>query len=165
MDGEPSSISGLQTNGIRCLLACCPWSMCTVPQIFDDTEENGVKDFHWCIDRSIKSCQKLCSADRSFDKHPPTVQPQEWVVYVVFVIVHPSQQFCLDIDRHPFWVVFAQQSSTSYKFIDPILCICIFGTTICLLILYVLRYTQTSQFNLFLDFFQCFCPRTRNAGL
>ncbi len=139
--------------------------MCTVPQIFDDAEENGVKDFYWCIDRSIKSCQRSCPEDRSFDKHPPTVQPQEWIIYVVFVIVHPSQQFRLDIDRRPFWVVFTQQSSASYKFIDPVLGIRIFGTTICLLVLYILGYTQTSQFHLILDFLECLRPRTRNTGL
>ncbi len=58
-----------------------------------------------------------------------------------------------------------QQSRTSYKLVDPELGVGIFRTSLGLMILDILGYTQTGQCNLRLDVFEGPCSRPSCASL
>lgn len=124
--------------------------MRAVPQVFDNAQKNGVKDFHRSIKRRIEPCQifNQTAAGLSIIRRVLTIQCQKWIINITFILMHPSQQFSLDINCSPFRVVLAQCSSSSYKVIDPELGVTIFDTILSLLILYILSDTETCQFNL-----------------
>ena len=165
MDGKPGSLSRLQTNRICLLLTSCPWRMRTMPQVFDNTHKNGVKNFHRSINSRIEPCQKNQLGGCAIIRQVLTIQCQKWIIDTTFVLVHPDQQFGLDINCSPFRVVLAQCSSTSYKVINPELGITIFDTILGLLILYILGNTQTGQFDLGLDIQEDPFSGTSNTSL
>ena len=79
--------------------------------------------------------------------------------------MHPDQQCVLNFSRTLLRVVLAQCSCATYKVVNPVLGISIFDASVGLLILYRLCDTQTSQFNLMLDFFQDFIARSKSSRL
>src|SRR6266705_2738591 len=136
-----------------------------MPQILDNTQKNGVKNFYRSIQSGIEPCEKLyyLGDDRVFIGQILTIQCQKWIIDITFILMHPGQQFSLNINCCLPRVVFAQYSSTSYKVINPELSVTIFDTILSLLVLYILGNTQTGQFNLGLDIQEDPLGRTRNT--
>ena len=85
------------------------------------------------------------------DREVLTIQLQKWIINVTFMLLHPGEQFALNISRSPSRVFLAQCSCSSYQVINPILGVSIFDTRLGLLILHMLCNTQTGQLDLVLD--------------
>jgi len=114
-----------------------------MPEVLDDTQKNGVENFHRSIKSRIESYENI-SSDRTFILGQAlTIQCQKWIIYVTLIIMHPGQQFGLNISHSPSRMILAQCSGTSYKFINPKLSITVFDTVLSLQILYILGNTQT----------------------
>ena len=79
--------------------------------------------------------------------------------------MHPGEKFCLDISCSLIRVVLAQYLGSCYVVINSELGVTIFNAILCLLNLYILRNTQTGQFNLWLDISKDTFSRTSNARL
>jgi hypothetical protein len=54
-DCEPIKICGLQLNNKEILIRLSPCRVKDMPNILDDSEENCVKKFHWCITIRIQT--------------------------------------------------------------------------------------------------------------
>jgi hypothetical protein len=94
-----------------------------------------------------------------------TIYCQEWIINITFVLMHPSQQFGLDINCSLSRVVLAQRSGARYEVINPKLGITIFDTIFSLLILHILGNAQTGQFHLGLDVGEDPFSRASNTSL
>ena len=137
-----------------------------MPQVLHNTQKNSMKNFHWSINSSIEPCRTLKSdGDSKIDRKVLTIQLQKWIINVTFMLLHPGEQFALNIDCSPSRVFLAQCSCSIYQVINPILGVSIFDTSLCLLILHILGDTQTGQFHLVLDIQDDFFSRTSVARL
>ena len=126
--------------------------MRAMPQVFHDTEKNGVKNFHRSINSSIEPCRiSKSDGDSKINREVLTIQLQKWIINLTFVFLHPGEQFALNISRSPFRMFLAQCTCSIYQVINPILGISIFDASLCLLILHILGNTQTGQLDLVLD--------------
>ena len=134
------------------LFTGCPCHMCAMPQVFNNTQKNGVKDFHRSINSGIKPCRLLKSDSNCVIRREVlTVQLQKWIINLTFMLLHPGEQFALDINRSPSRVFLAQCSCSLYQVINPILGVSIFDTSFSLLVFHILGNTQTGQLDLVLN--------------
>src|ERR1700761_7499546 len=96
--------------------------MRAMPQVFHDTEKNGVKNFHQSINSSIEPCRiSKSDGDSKIDREVLTIQLQKWIINLTFVFLHPGEQFTLNISRSPFRMFLAQCMCSIYQVINPIL--------------------------------------------